>query len=187
LAIAPIVLYAYEYGPDPGYTAAPGDNPTGCIDPALGCHLGVPNTGKGSVKIVASGGTSYVPGQAQQISVTVTDSTEKKYGFQLSARVDSNPKTQAGLFTPGSDGFTQILCADGNNPASNANGCTVAKNTSAVEWIEHTLNGYEASNKTPGSYTYNSTPITLAGLRPPPTSARLPCMPPGTRSPATLW
>lgn len=155
LAIAPIVLYAYEYGPDPGYSAAPGDNPTGCIDPSLGCHLGTANSGKGSVKIVASGGTSYVPGQTQTITVTITDSTEKKYGFQLSARVDSSPKTtEAGLLIPGTDGYTQTLCSDSSNAP--ATGCT-SKNGGTLEWIEHTLNGYEASNKTPGSYTYTFT------------------------------
>ncbi len=157
LAIAPIVLYAYEYGPDPGYSAAPGDNPTGCIDPSLGCHLGTPNTGKGSVKIVASGGTTYVPGQTQTITVTVADPTEKAFGFQLSARVDSSPKTTAaGLLIPGTDGFTQTLCADSSNAPNS--GCT-AKNGGTLEWIEHTLNGYYAS-KLPvgsGSYTYKFT------------------------------
>src|SRR5579871_4300609 len=121
LAIAPIVLYAYEYGPDPGFTGAPGDNATACIN--SGCHTGTLNSGKGSVSIVASGGTTYVPGQTQTIKVTVADSTEKKYGFQLSARVDSNPKTtQAGLLIAGTDGFTQVLCADGNDAP--ATGCT---------------------------------------------------------------
>ena len=151
LAIAPIVLYAYEYGPDPGFSGAPGDNPTGCIDPSLGCHAGTPNSGKGSVKIVASGGTTYVPGQTQTITVTVADPTEKKYGFQLTARANSNPKTtQAGLLIPGSDGYTQVLCADGTDaPAS---GCTT-KNGGTLEWIEHTLTGYYSS-ATPPSYTY---------------------------------
>src|SRR5271154_4392741 len=113
-AIAPIILYAYEYGPDPGYSTAPGDNATGCI--SSGCHTGTLNSGKGSVKIVASGGTTYVPGQTQTIMVTITDSTEKKYGFQLSARVDSSPKTlEAGLLIPGTDGYTQVLCSDSSN------------------------------------------------------------------------
>jgi uncharacterized protein (TIGR03437 family) len=152
VAIAPIVLYAYEYGPDPGYTAAPGDNQTACI--ASGCHTGTFNTGKGSVAIVASGGTTYVPGQTQTIKVTITDSTERKYGFQLSARVDSNAKTSgAGLLIPGTDGLTQTLCADGSNAP--AKGCSVGGNTD--EWIEHTLAGYNKSNSTPGSYTYTFT------------------------------
>ncbi len=155
VAIAPIVLYAYEYGPDPGYTGAPGDNATACI--ASGCHTGTLNSGKGSVKIVASGGTTYVPGQMQTISVTVTDPTERKYGFQLTARADSNPKTtSAGLLNPGSDGLTQVLCADGSNAPTG--GCT-AKNGGTLEWAEHTLSGYGKSGTPPSyTYTFNWTP-----------------------------
>src|ERR1700722_13220821 len=84
LAIIPPVLYSYEYGPDPGYTGAPGDNATGCS--ASGCHVGTPNTAGGSVTITSSGGTTYTPGgAAQQITVTVTDPAQKKYGFELTA------------------------------------------------------------------------------------------------------
>lgn len=160
LAIAPIVLYAIVAGP--GYSGAPGDSPTGCI--ASKCHTGTPNSGTGSVRIVVSGGATYIPGQTQQISVTITDSTEKKYGFQLSARVDSDPKTtEAGLLIPGSDGYTEVLCADGSKAP--ATGCT-AKNGGTLEWIEHSLAGYNASNSTPGSYTYTFSwvpPATNAG------------------------
>jgi hypothetical protein len=59
LAVLPIFLYAYEYGPDPGYSSAPGDNATSCI--ASGCHTGTLNSGSGTVKITASGGTTYIP------------------------------------------------------------------------------------------------------------------------------
>src|SRR5215470_4480124 len=107
LAAVPPILYSYEYGPDPGYTAAPGDNPSGCN--ALGCHTNTPNTGGGSVKITASGGTSYVPGQIQQIMVTISDATERRYGFELTARVDSNSKLQgAGTLVP-MDAKTQVV------------------------------------------------------------------------------
>jgi len=149
-AIATPIIYAYEYGPNPGYTAAPGDNATGCI--ASGCHTGTVNSGGGSVKITASGGTTYVPGgPAQTITVTVTDSTEKKYGFELSARVDSSPKTTAaGLLTP-TDALTQVLCTDGSN--SPAAGCP-ASTGGTLQWIEHTLAGYSKSG-TPPSYSYS--------------------------------
>ena len=148
VAIVPVVLYAIV--PGPGYTGAPGDNSTGCIK--SGCHTGTPNSGPGSVKITASGGMTYVPGQTQQISVTITDSTEKKYGFQLTARVDSNPKTtEAGLLVRDSAGYTEVQCANGSSaPAS---GCT-ASTGGSLEWINHTVAGYNASNSTPGIFTY---------------------------------
>ncbi len=149
-AVATPIIYAYEYGPDPGYTAAPGDNQNGCAAGGT-CHVGTINTAGGSISITASGGTSYVPGQSQTISVKVTDSTEKGYGFQLSARVDSAPKTTAaGLLVPGNDGFTQVLCADSSTSAPS--GCT-ARNGGSLQWIEHTQLGWSKSG-TPPSYTY---------------------------------
>ena len=153
LAIAPPVLYSYYYGPDPGYTAAPGDNPTGCI--ASGCHVGTPNSGPGSVAITASGGTTYTPGQTQQISVTITDSTMRKYGFELSARVDSNPTmVGAGTFTIGSDNYTQIVDCNTLGDTPYAGSCP-SGNT--LQWIEQTLFGFQAgADKSPG-FTYKFT------------------------------
>jgi len=156
LAIASIAIYAYEYGPDPGYTGAPGDNSTGCT--ASGCHVGAPNSAGGSVKIVASGGTTYVPGQTQQIQVAITDSSERKYGFELSARVDSNPKVMgAGTFTP-TDGNTQVFdcrsaVAAGAPPFP---GSCPSGNT--LQWIEHNLTGYTRSAAPSTTYSFNWTP-----------------------------
>ena len=153
-AIATPIIYAYEFGPDPGYTAAPGDNATACT--ASGCHVGTLNTASGSVIIKASEGTSYVPGQTQTVSVTIADATEKKYGFQLTARADSAPtNTEAGTLAP-ADALTQVLtCADvaSFNPA----GCSTKGNT--LQWIEHTLAGYGKSGTPPSyTYTFNWTP-----------------------------
>lgn len=152
-AIATPIIYAYEFGPDPGKTGAPGDNPTGCIE--SGCHTGTINSTAGaSIAIVAAGGTTYVPGQTQKITVTITDPSEKKYGFQLSARVDSNPsKLGAGLMAP-IDGNTQVLCADGSNAL--ASGCPAA--LGSLQWAEHTFAGYGATKAPSASYTFNWTP-----------------------------
>jgi uncharacterized protein (TIGR03437 family) len=156
LATASIVIFAYEYGPDPGYTGAPGDNPTGCT--YTSCHVGTPNTGGGSVKIVAAGGTTYVPGQTQQIQVTVTDSNERKYGFELSARVDSNPKvTGAGTLTS-TDGNTQVI--DCKTAAAMIipvyPGSCPSGNT--LQWIEHNISGYTRSMTPSTTYSFSWTP-----------------------------
>ena len=37
-AMVPMLLYAFSSGPDPRYTAAPGDNPMACAN--AGCHSG---------------------------------------------------------------------------------------------------------------------------------------------------
>ncbi len=154
-AIATPIIYAYEYGPDPGYTGAPGDNKNGCV--ASGCHVGTPNSGPGSVTITASGGTTYVPGgPAQTISVKITDATEKKYGFELTARVDSNPTTLAAGVLASTDALTQVVCTDGS--ISPAAGCP-AKSGGTLQWIEHTLAGYNKSATSPSyTYTFNWTP-----------------------------
>jgi len=162
MAIAPIILYAYETGPDQGYTAAPGDNATACQ--SSGCHTGTLNAGPGSVKITPANGTTYIPGgPPETITVTITDSTKKKYGFEMTARADSNPAQGAGTFTAGSDGYTQVIdCKNavqyGIQFVPFAGACP-AGNTS-LQWIEHNANGYYASsNKTPSfTYTFTWTP-----------------------------
>jgi uncharacterized protein (TIGR03437 family) len=156
LAIASIAIFAYEYGPDPGYTAAPGDNPTGCM--ASGCHTDAPNSGPGSVKIVAAGGTTYVPGQTQQIQVTVADATERKYGFELSARVDSSPKLMGAGTLSSTDANTQVITCQSAAamqippfPGSCPSGNT-------LQWIEHNITGYTRSAAPATTYSFNWTP-----------------------------
>ena len=150
LAIVPVAIRAYEYGPDPRYTGAPGDQPS-CLAGA-GCHIqgsfGL-NKGPGSVQIKLAGGASYTPGVKQRIQVVVTDSTKQKFGFQLTARLASNLSDgQAGDFST-VDAFTQVLCDDAS-PKSNGSACPAAF---PVQFIEHTKAGYTAS--TSGGYTYN--------------------------------
>jgi len=163
LATLPALIYAYEYGPDPGYTAAPGDNATACV--SSGCHVGTVNAGTGNVKISLPSGNSgtYVPGQAMQILVQITDSTKSAYGFQITARMGTANTSQAGDFTT-TDANTQVLCADGS---IKANGKTCSTSF-PIEYMEHTLTGYEASTKASpkGSYTYSFTwtpPATAVG------------------------
>jgi uncharacterized protein (TIGR03437 family) len=153
LAIVTLVVYGYEFGPDPGYTGAPGDNATGCT--ASSCHVGTPNTASGSVKIVAAGGTTYVPGQTQQIQVTVTDPAERRYGFELTARVDSNPKLMgAGTLAP-TDGNTDLIDCRTPGVVPFAGSCP-AGNT--LQWIEHNFTGYTKSTAPSTTYTFNWTP-----------------------------
>jgi len=157
LASIPVLVYAYEFGPNPGYTAAPGDNATACI--SAGCHVGTVNSGPGNVKITLPSGNSgtYVPGQAMQILVQITDSTKVAYGFQIAARMGSSNTTQAGDFNP-TDVNTQVYCSDsifGTVTLKQNGSACPAKNPN--EYMEHTDAGYEASQKaTPkGSYTYS--------------------------------
>src|ERR1041385_8173918 len=145
VAVVPALLYAYASGPDPRATGAPGDvnaYPMACA--SSGCHFGTPlNSAGGKVAATFSGGSSYTPGVAQTITVTVSDPVNTHYGFQMTARLESNlANGQAGDFTSGPGTF--VLC-DNNQPKPKS-GCGAM-----VQFIEHT------TPSTP-SWTFTWTP-----------------------------
>jgi uncharacterized protein (TIGR03437 family) len=153
-AVVPILIQAYEYGPPPGVTGAPGDNKTGCIQ--SGCHQGTPNSGSGSVKItLANSATTYTPGgPAIPISVLITDTTMRSYGFEMTARSGTAGTTQAGNLTS-TDANTQVICQDGQNVLLEP-GKTCPSGLT-IQDIEHTETGWSSSISSKGSYTYNFT------------------------------
>jgi uncharacterized protein (TIGR03437 family) len=126
--LVPAFLYSYATGPDPRYTGAPGDSTcaTG------GCHTGTAlNGGGGNVQLTSSAGASYTPGQQQTLSITITDSKAKVYGFQATARPDSDSsKGQAGDFSAGAQQL--VICDNGRNKG--ASGCAASL---PVQFIEH--------------------------------------------------
>ncbi|MCU1260693.1 MAG: hypothetical protein JWO80_3578, partial [Bryobacterales bacterium] len=147
LATVPAIIFAYEYGPPPRYTAAPGDNSTSCV--SSGCHSGTVNSAAngGSVQFVLPNGNTYVPGVTQHIQVLISDANRQSWGFQATARLASDLKNgQAGSFSP-SDSSTQVLC-DG------AGSTPPCSSSSPVQFIEHTQAGWGASVAHSGSYTY---------------------------------
>src|SRR5262245_7484715 len=148
LAVVPILIWAHAAGPDPGKTGAPGEST--CAE--AGCHVGSAlNAGPGSVKIDA-GGASYSPGVKQRITVTVNDPTQRRWGFQLTARLASNTATRAGTLAA-IDANTQVLCAA-------ANLLEVPCNANPVrQYIEHTLAGNRITAVgAGGSYQFDWTP-----------------------------
>ncbi|MBV8819104.1 MAG: hypothetical protein JO022_12155, partial [Acidobacteriaceae bacterium] len=149
--LVPAAASAHSYGPPPGVTAAPGDSAKACT----ACHATYPlNSGAGSVNITLPSGSVYIPGVKQRIMVRVADPNQKRWGFQLTARLDSNPQTgQAGDFTP-VDNWTQVICPDyGPQPCA-----------SGPYFIEHTSAG--TRNGTTGGATFQfdwTPPSTNAG------------------------
>ena len=118
LAAIPVLIYAHAAGPDPRNTGAPGD--TTCAD--VGCHGGGKvNVGGGNVAVSFPNGLSYTPGVTQQLTVTITDSAAKVYGFQLTARLASNlANGQAGDLNPLPGDSVFVLCDDGSVKSSGA-------------------------------------------------------------------
>lgn len=130
-------LYAYAAGPDPRHTAAPGDDPAACT--SSGCHVGTAlNAGGGNVVVNFPNGLTYTPGVQQTFTIVITDSAAKVYGFQMTARLESNlANGQAGDFTAGTGQI--VICAAelGSAPIIKPKaGCPAS---SPVQFIEHYL------------------------------------------------
>src|SRR5262245_20039304 len=96
--------FAHSYGPAPRVTGGPGDNPRACASCHSGSNL---DSGPGSVKIILQSGAIYIPGVKQRVTVQVADPNQRRWGFELSARMNSDAsKTSAGELVP-VDHFTQ--------------------------------------------------------------------------------
>src|ERR1700704_4368046 len=108
LILLTTLIYGHASGPDPRHTGAPGDDPLACA--STGCHTGTAiNGGGGKVAVNFQNGLTYTPGVQQTFSLVVTDSKAKVYGFQMTARLESNLSNgQAGDFTAGAQQL--VLC-----------------------------------------------------------------------------
>src|ERR1051326_6011454 len=98
LSAVPLLIYAYEYGPDAGVAGVPGEAGT-CNQ--SGCHTGNPvNAAGGNVTVTVPNGLTYTPGVKQHLVVSITDSTAKRWGFELTTRAASDSTKMAGSFSP---------------------------------------------------------------------------------------
>src|SRR6266571_4058044 len=124
---------AFAEGPNAGVSGAPGE--TTCA--ISGCHGGSPNTGPGQFQITAP--ASYEPGKTYAIMVThiTTDTSRKRWGFQLTALDGINSK--AGDLQ-NSGGLTQVIPG---GPGGNR------------QYIEHTTVGTFQGQTLRASWTFN--------------------------------
>lgn len=139
------MLWADSNGADPGLTGAPGDGT------CLSCHTGTAlNAGGGSVKIVLPGAATYTPGVKQHITVQVADSAQKRWGFELSARLSSDlTNGQAGSLAS-TDTYTQVKCANGRSAP-----CAT---TSTLQYVTHTTAGTRNGTTGGVSFEFDWTP-----------------------------
>ncbi len=152
------MIWAHEYGPDAGYSSVPGELGT-CAQSS--CHIGTANNpaNKGSVSVSFPNGQSYVPGVKQHLRVTISDpaSTQRAWGFQLTARLASNAKTMAGTFAS-TDANTLIMCALSNLSNEHESDFSASQpqtcpSNMPLQYIEHSLTGYNTTKGT-GSATF---------------------------------
>lgn len=134
LTITPLQLRADQDGADPRLSGAPGE--ATCTS----CHgTGSANINGGNVAVSMDGGTTYVPGQKQRVTVTITDSTARRWGFEASPRLSSSGTTLAGSMAT-ADSFTQI------------------KRAGTLQWITHTLTGTRAGTANSIQFQFDWTP-----------------------------
>src|ERR1035438_3642215 len=144
-----VLLLAYLSGLDAGVSGVPGE------DSCDRCHNGPP--GSGSVTVNFPGTLTYTPGAKQHLVVNITDSAQKRWGFQLTARQANSTGTQAGTFTPGADGFTQLVCTQ-TDFRSQVFGNACATNGMALEYIEHTASGSRLGMASAATFEFDWTP-----------------------------
>ncbi|MGH9660615.1 MAG: choice-of-anchor V domain-containing protein, partial [Bryobacteraceae bacterium] len=108
------------------------------------------NTGPGRI-VLTLPGTTYTPGARQRITVRVEDPNQRRWGFQVTARVVGSLKTQAGSFTP-VDSFTQVLCSNANLVEQSCNSPLL------LQFIEHTLSGSRPNTTVGATFEFDWTP-----------------------------
>jgi uncharacterized protein (TIGR03437 family) len=138
VGLVPLTLFALSKGPDPRHTAAPGDQAKACA--TAGCHTSSPAGGPlnfhgGSVTATFSQGSVYTPGTPVNITVRVADPINSQYGFQMTARPESNlANGQAGRFVYTANTGIGVVC-DNEAPRTLNGNCPAS---GPIEFIEHT-------------------------------------------------
>ncbi len=158
VAAAGVIISAHEYGPDAGYVNVKGELGT-CAQ--SDCHIGTANSfTTGSVSVTFPGGQTYVPGVKQHLVVTVSDTatSQRAWGFQLTARPSSNPQSQAGSFAS-TDPNTLVMCATANLGQESEQDFSSSKPQACpanmlLQYIEHSLTGYNSTRGHTGSQTF---------------------------------
>lgn len=106
LSACPALLFAESQTASIRFTGAPSDGGLTCIS----CHSPRAGANTGSVSI--NTGSTYSPGVAQMIHVTVSDPAASRWGFQLTSRIISDEKQEAGTFA--ATATAQVRCDDGS-------------------------------------------------------------------------
>ena len=116
------------------------------------CHS-LTSIGTGGVTLTSADKTkTYQPGVSQHLTVTITDSVAKRWGFQVTARLQSNQQLQAGAFKPGTD--SQLFCTNIGGVNYSLTTTPPCPAQQPLGFIEQTFDGTKINTKQPGSTTY---------------------------------
>src|SRR5215468_7566403 len=156
-------LFAYVTGPDPAMNGVFGSGQTCNVS---GCHTGHPvNAPGGSLSISGLPTDSgWTPGQTYPLTITITRTGQRVFGFQLSAVSDATNQ-QAGTLTPG-NARGKIICGGGTVSRSTVQvSCSTA---GAIQYAEHVdarvvTNTYSVNWTAPSSASFGTVRFNLAG------------------------
>ncbi|MDW8355050.1 MAG: choice-of-anchor V domain-containing protein [Bryobacterales bacterium] len=149
LSVLPVLIYAYSFGAPRRSTGAPGDDT--CF--TAGCHQAPGSTLiRDSSAIQLDPGRpdmTYVPGGGKvRWTVTISDPQAVVFGFQLTARLESDTRNgQAGDFEP-ADSSTQVLCDDGSLKTATQ----PCRPGVTVQFVGHSV------RRTSGTFSFDWTP-----------------------------
>ena len=144
------LLVAYSSGPDYGYAGVPGEAT------CAACHGG--SSGSGNVTVTFPGTMTYTPGTAQHLLVTVTDAAQKRWGFELTARRETDATSPGGVFTPGSDGFTQLVCTSSSYLFGQFGPSCSGSTRYPLQYIEQTSAGSRPGQPGSGQFAFDWMP-----------------------------
>ncbi len=150
LCSATALIHANSAGADATYAGVPGEST------CASCHTA--NSGNGSVSVSFPTGLTYTPGVKQTLNVTISDASQRRWGFAMTARQASNSKAQAGTFTPGADGNTKLVCVNTGLTYESYSVCPTS--TYPLVYIVQTALGTQAGKTGAGTYTFSWTPPT---------------------------
>lgn len=109
-------------------TGAPGDGI--CTD----CHGGVANSGSGGVQISLVDATNWTPGQQVRLRITLADPTARRWGFQISPRLASDPNQEAGSLAVADAVNTQKITSAGIQFITHTSTGTAAGTSNGASW-----------------------------------------------------
>ncbi|MCS7025802.1 MAG: IPT/TIG domain-containing protein [Bryobacteraceae bacterium] len=133
-----LTCWANSSGAPEGHTGAPGEQT------CTVCHTGTVNSGRGRLRIEFPS-AGYTPGQTSRMRVILEDPAASRWGFELTARLESAPQTRAGT----------LASVDGN---------TMVNTAGAMQWITHTAAGTRRGTTGSVTFEFNWTaPATDAG------------------------
>ena len=141
---AAAIAHAHSAGTTQVAAGVPGEG--NCVS----CHTVGPTGDGGVVMTFPNSNITYQAGVSQHLKVTITDSTAKRWGFQLTARLHTNSQLQGGTFTPGTD--SQLFCT--NIGSVNYSLGSTCPSQQPLSYLEHTYDGTHINTTPSGKIVY---------------------------------